>query len=382
MRAAVYARVSTPRQALAQTIEGAVGPVARGGGRARLAGGRAARGPRRRLQRRQPPAGRVWTGYGTTRPWPTLTWCWSPSPTGWPGTTSTRCCCCRSWPDAAAGSSSPDRPMSADPHDQLLLGDPRRGRRVRAHPDHRANAPRAAGPAARGHPAAVDPAAVRLPFGSRLDPERPRQPAGVRLEPAEAALVAELFAWYLEPQATLYQLAKRLTDLGIPTPTGKPRSQRGQCPRHPAQPRLHRPGADQPHPGRARTHAQVGHAAGRPRRQPRTQAQRGLDRGAGPSRHRRSSPRRPSRRCRPSWTPTSSSPRATTPATSICCGRWSAAAPAGCRARDARAPRATATTCAAGAPTRCDECRASAAAPATPQPASSTSWSGTTCARC
>ena len=38
-----------------------------------------------------------------------------------------------------------------------------------------------------------------------------------------AVLVAQLFDWYLEPQATVYRLAKRLTDLGVATPTGKPR---------------------------------------------------------------------------------------------------------------------------------------------------------------
>lgn len=64
---------------------------------------------------------------------------------------------------------------------------------------------------------------TRAPFGYRLDPERPREVAGVRLEPDEAVLVAQLFDWYLEPQATLYRLAKRLTDLGVATPTGKPR---------------------------------------------------------------------------------------------------------------------------------------------------------------
>src|SRR5215217_3473809 len=61
------------------------------------------------------------------------------------------------------------------------------------------------------------------PFGYRLDPERPRDVAGVRVEPGEAVLVAQLFDWYLEPQATVYRLAKRLTDLGVATPTGKPR---------------------------------------------------------------------------------------------------------------------------------------------------------------
>ncbi len=61
------------------------------------------------------------------------------------------------------------------------------------------------------------------PFGYRLDPERPRQAAGVRVEPGEAVLVAQLFDWYLEPQATVYRLARRLTDLGVATPMGKPR---------------------------------------------------------------------------------------------------------------------------------------------------------------
>ena len=43
------------------------------------------------------------------------------------------------------------------------------------------------------------------------------------MEPGEAALVAQLFDWYLEPQATIYRLARRLTDLGVPAPRGGPR---------------------------------------------------------------------------------------------------------------------------------------------------------------
>src|SRR5260370_21864198 len=61
------------------------------------------------------------------------------------------------------------------------------------------------------------------PFGYRLGPDRPRQAAGVRADPAEAALAAQLFEWYLEPQATIYRLARRLTGLGVPTPRGGPR---------------------------------------------------------------------------------------------------------------------------------------------------------------
>jgi hypothetical protein len=35
--------------------------------------------------------------------------------------------------------------------------------------------------------------------------------------------VLQLFEEYLEPHSTLYSLAKKLSDLGIPTPSGKPR---------------------------------------------------------------------------------------------------------------------------------------------------------------
>ena len=59
-----------------------------------------------------------------------------------------------------------DRPMSDDPHDQLLLQIRGGGRGVRADADHRADAPGAAGQVAGGHAAAVDPAAVRLPARS------------------------------------------------------------------------------------------------------------------------------------------------------------------------------------------------------------------------
>ena len=64
---------------------------------------------------------------------------------------------------------------------------------------------------------------TRPPYGYGVDPERPRDPEGVRVAPAEAAIVAQMFAWYLEPGASLYSLAKRLTALELATPSGKPR---------------------------------------------------------------------------------------------------------------------------------------------------------------
>jgi site-specific DNA recombinase len=112
-----------------------------------------------------------------------------------------------------------DRPMSDDPHDQLLLQirgavseyertliteRMRRGRHARLR-------------------AGTLLPWTRPPFGYRLDPGRPRDAAAVRTDPGEAALVAQLFDWYLEPQATLYQLTARLAGLGVPTPMGKPR---------------------------------------------------------------------------------------------------------------------------------------------------------------
>src|SRR5260370_12971604 len=81
---------------------------------------------------------------------------------------------------------------------------------------------------------------TRAPFGYRLDPERPRRADAVRVDPGEAALVAQLFDWYLEPQATIYRLAARLTGLGVPAPRGgppwKPARLRGTLP-NPAYPR-------------------------------------------------------------------------------------------------------------------------------------------------
>jgi site-specific DNA recombinase len=51
---------------------------------------------------------------------------------------------------------------------------------------------------------------TRAPYGYRLDPDRPRDPAGVTVEPAEAAVVQELFARYVEDCGSLFGLAKHL----------------------------------------------------------------------------------------------------------------------------------------------------------------------------
>jgi site-specific DNA recombinase len=112
-----------------------------------------------------------------------------------------------------------DRPVSDDPHDQLLL----QIRGAVAEYERTLITERMR----RGRQARLRAGTLlpwtRPPFGYRLDPDRPRDAAAVRVDPGEAVLVAQLFDWYLEPQATLYQLTARLAGLGVATPTGKPR---------------------------------------------------------------------------------------------------------------------------------------------------------------
>src|SRR5436190_14117896 len=111
-----------------------------------------------------------------------------------------------------------DRPMSSDPHDQLLL----QIRGAVAEYERTLIAERMR----RGRLAKLRAGTLlpwtTPPFGYRLDPERPRDAAAVRVEPGEAVLVAQLFDWYLENQATVRQVARRLTDLHVATPMGKP----------------------------------------------------------------------------------------------------------------------------------------------------------------
>jgi site-specific DNA recombinase len=109
-----------------------------------------------------------------------------------------------------------DRPMSQDPHDQLLLQirgavaeyertliteRMRRGRQMRFR-------------------AGLLLPWTCVPYGYRVDPDRPRDPAGVRVEAMEAAMVAEMFAYYLEAGHSLWGLTKHLMALGVPTPRG------------------------------------------------------------------------------------------------------------------------------------------------------------------
>jgi site-specific DNA recombinase len=110
-----------------------------------------------------------------------------------------------------------ERPMSQDPNDQLLL----QIRGAVAEYERTLIAERMR----RGRLAKLRSGQLlpwlRVPFGYRTDPERPRDPSGLRVEEYEAAVVRQIFAWYLEQGATLGGVARRLVETGVLTPTGK-----------------------------------------------------------------------------------------------------------------------------------------------------------------
>ena len=111
-----------------------------------------------------------------------------------------------------------DRPMSQGPHDQLLL----QIRGAVAEYERTLITERMR----RGRQAKIRAGQLlpwtRPPFGYRADPERPRAAAALEIDPVAAVVVRQVFAWYLEPQATLYGVAARLTASVIATPDGRP----------------------------------------------------------------------------------------------------------------------------------------------------------------
>jgi site-specific DNA recombinase len=114
-----------------------------------------------------------------------------------------------------------DRPMSDDPHDQLLL----QIRGAVAEYERSLIAERMR----RGRQAKLRSGTLLpwtyAPYGYVLDPERPRDASRVRLDPVKAEIVREIFAWYTDPQtpATLYWVAKTLSEQQIPALGGGPR---------------------------------------------------------------------------------------------------------------------------------------------------------------
>jgi len=110
-----------------------------------------------------------------------------------------------------------DRPMSQDPHDQLLL----QIRGAVAEYERSLIAERMRRGRLRKLQAGVLLPWIRVPYGYRVDPDRPRDPAGVRQDEAEAAVVAEMFAWYADEGRSLYGLANKLHQDAVRPPRSR-----------------------------------------------------------------------------------------------------------------------------------------------------------------
>ena len=111
-----------------------------------------------------------------------------------------------------------DRPMSRDPHDQLLL----QIRGAVAEYERTLIAERMRRGRLRKLRAGTLLPWTRPPYGYRQDPDRPRDPTGVRIDEAQAAVVRDLFVWYADEGATILTLIRRLAQLGITSPKGCP----------------------------------------------------------------------------------------------------------------------------------------------------------------
>jgi len=110
-----------------------------------------------------------------------------------------------------------DRPMSQDPHDQLLL----QIRSAVAEYERTLITDRMRRGRFAKYRAGVLLPWTRPPYGYRVDAEHPRDPNGVRIEESEAVIIREIYALYLHEGYSLCQLAKYLHHQGIPTPSGK-----------------------------------------------------------------------------------------------------------------------------------------------------------------
>ena len=109
-----------------------------------------------------------------------------------------------------------DRPMSQDPHDQLLL----QIRGAVAEYERTLIAERMRrGKQSKYRAGRLLPWSC-APYGYQVDPAHPCDPAGVRIQEAEAVVVREMFSYYLQEDTSLYGLVKHLHDLQIPTPRG------------------------------------------------------------------------------------------------------------------------------------------------------------------
>jgi site-specific DNA recombinase len=112
-----------------------------------------------------------------------------------------------------------ERPMSQDPHDQLLL----QIRGAVAEYERTLISERMR----RGRLSKLQTGQLLPwmfpPYGYGVDPDHPRDPAGVRVNPESAAIVREIFRGYVEEPCSLMVMAQRLQHMGAISPSGKER---------------------------------------------------------------------------------------------------------------------------------------------------------------
>jgi DNA invertase Pin-like site-specific DNA recombinase len=275
-----------------------------------------------------------------------------------------------------------DRPMSRDPHDQLLL----QIRGAVAEYERTLVAERMRRGRLRKLRAGTLLPWTRPPYGYRLDPDRARDPAGVRLDEAEAAVVRDLFVWFADEGQSIYTLKRRLEQLGITSPRG------------------HRPWSTSALHGVLTNPTYVGpvfanRVRARPAKQRRSALQpvgrggMGATQAVDAAEWIAVAPVPAIIRCLPSsakrsliahrsgWPITARWHGATTGCTRICCVAWSAAASAAWRAAAAAHGQGMPSTCARPGYGHGCWCPASAARRATSQLVPWTTWSGATCAK-
>jgi site-specific DNA recombinase len=109
-----------------------------------------------------------------------------------------------------------ERPMSSEPNDQLLL----QIRGAVAEYERTLLSERMRRGRLAKYKAGLLLPWTHTPYGLRVDPDRPRDPAGVSLDEAKAAVVAEIFAAYLEPGMSLFGVSRHLREMGVSAPRG------------------------------------------------------------------------------------------------------------------------------------------------------------------
>jgi site-specific DNA recombinase len=112
-----------------------------------------------------------------------------------------------------------DHPMSQDPNDQLLL----QIRGAVSEYERTLIAERMRRGRQHKYRAGTLLPWTKAPYGYQQDPDHPRSLAGVRIHEAQGAIVAELFASYLQPGQSLCSLSTFLFRLNVASPTGKKR---------------------------------------------------------------------------------------------------------------------------------------------------------------